>query len=82
MPSAGKKGLWPCKSKAVALDRAIASCYHWLYHSNEVELLSDCKGLSGMREKYLVDIHNKKLHKIFKKAAYYNWKLTHIKGKK
>ena len=34
------------ESEATALDRA--SCHHWIYYGQEVELDSDCKGLLGM----------------------------------
>ena len=71
----------PVKAEAIALDKAMAACHHWIYYCNEVELLCDCEGLLGMMDKYLADIDNKKLQKILEKAANSNWKLVHIKGK-
>ena len=33
------------EAEAIALDRAIAACHHWIYYCLEVELISDCQGL-------------------------------------
>ena len=71
----------PIEAEAIALDRAIASCHHWIYYGQEVELVSDCEGLLGMFGKPLADITNRKLQKIMEKSANYSWSLTHIKGK-
>ena len=30
------------EAKCIALDRAMVSCHHWLYHCPEVELVTDC----------------------------------------
>ena len=30
------------EAESIALDRAMVSCHHWLYHCPEVELVSDC----------------------------------------
>ena len=71
----------PIEAEAIALDRAMTSCHHWIYYCQEVELVSDCEGLLGMFNKPLADITNRKLQKIMEKAANYSWSLTHIKGK-
>ena len=33
------------EAEAIALNRAIEACHVWLYYSDPVQLLSDCKGL-------------------------------------
>ena len=71
----------PIEAEAIALDRAMTSCHHWIYYGQEVELVSDCEGLLGMFGKPLADITNRKLQKIMEKSANYSWSLTHIKGK-
>ena len=76
------KDFSPIEAEAIALDRAMTSCHHWLYYCNQVELVSDCEGLLGMFKKTLAEIENRKLQKFMEKAANYNWKLTHIKGSK
>ena len=30
------------EAECIALDRAMVSCHHWLYHCPEVELVTDC----------------------------------------
>ena len=59
----------------------IASCNHYVYYCNEVELPRDCEGLSGIMEKCLADEDNRKVQKILERAANNIWKLTHIKEK-
>ena len=36
------------EAEAIALDRAISACHHWLYYCPEVELISDCQGFLGI----------------------------------
>ena len=71
----------PIEAEAIALDRAMTSCHHWIYYGQQVELVTDCEGLLGMFGKPLADITNRKLQKVMEKAANYSWLLTHIKGK-
>ena len=54
------KDFSPVEAEAIALDRSITSCHHWLYYYNEVELLSNCEGLLGTMSKSLTDLENKK----------------------
>ena len=35
------------EAECIALDRAMVSCHHWLYHCPEIELITDCQGLIG-----------------------------------
>ena len=74
------KDFSPIEAEAIALDRALRACHHWMYYFNQVELISDCEGLLGVFNKPLADIENRKLQKIMERASNYNWKLTHIKG--
>ena len=54
------------EAEVITLDSAMAACHHWIYHSNEVESLSDCESLLGMMD-------NKKLQKISETAANYDF---------
>ena len=69
------------EAEAIALDRAITSCNHWLYYCPEIELISDCEGLLGLLNKLTEDVENRSLQKILIRAGNYNWKPIHIKGK-
>lgn len=69
----------PIEAKAIALDRAMTACHHWIYYCEDVELVLDCQGLLGMFGKTLADITNRKLQKIMKKTQNYAWSLTQIK---
>ena len=51
------------EAESIALDRAMVSCHHWLYHCPEVELVSDCQGLLGMLSKHTADIENRSYRK-------------------
>ena len=33
----------PVEADAIAFDRAMAACHHWIYYCEEVELLSNCE---------------------------------------
>ena len=44
--------------EAIALDRAMVSCHHWLYHCPEMELITDCQGLIGWLSKHTADVEN------------------------
>ena len=70
----------PIEAEAIALDRAMTACHHWIYYCEDVELVSDCQGLLGMFGKTLADITNRKLQKIMEKTQNYALSLTHIKG--
>ena len=50
--------------ECIALDRAMVSCHHWLYHCPEVELITDCQGLIGWLNKHTADVENRSLQKI------------------
>ena len=39
------------EAEAIALNRAITSCNHWLYYCPEIQLISDCEGLLGLLNK-------------------------------
>ena len=54
------------------------ACHHWLYYSDPVQLLSDCKGLLDLMEKNLAEVGNKKLQKILETASNYHWETIHI----
>ena len=51
----------PVEAEAIALDRAITACHHWMYYCDPVQLISNCQGLLGLMEKILADVDNKKL---------------------
>ena len=61
------------KAEAIALDRAISACNHWLYYCPEVELILDFQGLMGLLDKYMAYIENRSLQKIIIRAGNYNW---------
>ena len=44
------------EAECIALDRAMVSCHHWLYHCPEIELKTDCQGLIGWLSKHTADI--------------------------
>ena len=50
------------EAEAIALDWAIAACHQ----CDEVELICDREGLLGLMVKYLADVENKKLQKIWR----------------
>ena len=75
-----EKDYSPVEAEAIALDRAITACHHWLYYCDWVELISDCHGLLGLMEKNLAEVDNKKLQKRLEMASNYRWELTHIKA--
>ena len=75
-----EKDYSPIEAEAIALNRAIEACHHWLYYSDPVQLLSDCKRLLDLMEKNLVDVDNKKLQKILETASNYYWEIIHISG--
>ena len=68
------------EAESIALDRAMVSCHHWLYHCPEVELVSDCQGLLGMLSKHTADIENRSLQKILERASNYSWDPKYIRG--
>ena len=39
-----EKDYSPIEAEAIALSRAMEACHHWLYYSDPVQLISDCKG--------------------------------------
>ena len=63
-----EKDYSPVEAEAIALDRAITACHHWLYYCDPVELISDSKGLLDLMEKNLADVDNKKFQKILETA--------------
>ena len=67
-------------AEAIALDRAMVSCHHWLYHCPEVELITDCQGLIGWLDKHTADIENRNLQKILERAGNYSWDPKYIRG--
>ena len=69
------------EAEAIALDRAIAACHHWLYYCPEWELISDCQGLLGLLSKHTADVDNRSFQQILIRAGNYNWKCTYIRGK-
>ena len=75
-----EKDYSPIEAEVIALSRAIEACHHWLFHSDPVQLFSDCKGLLDLFEKPLADVENKKIQKILEKAMNYRWETIHIKG--
>ena len=64
------------EAEAIALDRAITACYHWLYYCPEIEFISDCQGLLGLLDKHAADADNRSLQQILIWAGNYNWKTT------
>ena len=62
-----EKDYSPIEAEAIALHRAIEACHHWLYYSDPVQVLSDCKGLLDLMEKNFADVNNNKLQKILEK---------------
>ena len=68
-------------AEAIALDRVIAACHHWVYYCPEVKLISDCQGLLELHNKYTADVDNRSLQQILIRAGNNNWKFTYIKGK-
>ena len=62
------KDFSPIEAEAIALDRALTACHHWMYYCDQVELISDCEGLLGVFNKPLADIENRKLQKIMERA--------------
>ena len=60
------------KAEAIALDRAISACHHWIYYCQEIELISDCQGLLGLLDKHTADIENRSLQQILIRAGDYN----------
>ena len=69
------------EEEAIALNRAISACHHWIYYCPEIELISDCQGLLGLLDKHTADVENRSLEKILIRAGNYNWKTTYVKGK-
>ena len=67
------------EAEAIALDRAIAACHHWLYYCPEGELISDCQGLLGLLNKHTADVDNRSLQQILMRTGNYNWKGTYIR---
>ena len=59
------------EAEAIALDRAITACHHWLYYCPEVEMISDCQGLLGLLDKHTADVANRSLQKILICAGNY-----------
>ena len=51
------------EAECIALDRAMVSCHHWLYHCPEEELITDCQGLIGWLNKHTADVENQNLQK-------------------
>ena len=69
------------EAECIALDRAMVSCHHWLYHCPEVELITDCQGLIGWLSKHTADIENRSLQKILERARNNSWLPKYIRGK-
>ena len=69
------------EAECIALDRAMVSCHHWLYHCPEVELITDCQGLIGWLKKHTADVENRSLKKILERAGNYSWDPKYIRGK-
>ena len=42
-----KRDFSSMEAECIALDQAMVSCHHWLYHCPEIELITDCQGLIG-----------------------------------
>ena len=61
------------EAECIALDRAMVSCHHWLYHCPEIELITDCQGLIGWLKKRIADVENRSLQKILESAGNYLW---------
>ena len=70
------------EAEAIALDRAISACHHWLYYFPKIELILDCDGLLGLLDKHMADVENRSLQKILIRAGNYKWRTKHIKGKR
>ena len=68
------------EAECIALDRAMVSCHHWLYHCPEIELVTDCQGLIGWLNKHTADIENRSLQKILERASNYSWQPKYIRG--
>ena len=68
-------------AECIALDRAMVSCHHWLYHCPEVELITDCQGLIVWLKKHTADVENRSLQKILERAGNYSWDPKYIRGK-
>ena len=69
------------EAECIALDRAMVSCHHWLYHCPEVELITNCQGLIGWLNKHTADVENRSLQKILERAGNYSWVPKYIRGK-
>ena len=57
------------EAEAIALDRAITACHHWLYYCPEIELILDCQGLLGLLDKHTADFDNRSLQQILMTAG-------------
>ena len=69
------------EAECIALDRAMVSCHHWLYHCPEEELITYCQGLIGCLNKHTADVENRSLQKILERAGNYSWDPKYIRGK-
>ena len=57
------------EAEAIALDRAISACHHWIYYCPEVTLISDCQDLLGLLDKHTADVDNRSLQQILIRAT-------------
>ena len=68
------------EAEAIALNRAIIACHHWLYYCSEIELISYCKGLLDLLNKHAAELDNISLQKILIISGNYNWRTKHLNG--